>query len=235
MAAKPKGDKGHALEGYYVGLNSLLDFGRQMASFGGNARHTNAIKKGDKYRIFTIGEKINNVRLLYYFDVDDIASFAVYNPGVDSKESFQMRDTAGNLASAYQLYRSPIVEVAKNPYKVKDSAKGMDKVELVEVKDYKGMVKALVNSATMSESPASVYAFFYKSAHYIGTFELFHESGSKVFAYARLDTAKTFISLGYNYNEGSVSVSDTFGERSSFYVSVVNLADTPPFFKPQQK
>ena len=75
-----------------------------------------------------------------------------------------------------------------------------------------------------------LYAFYSKGDHIIGTFDLFHESNAKVFAFARTKIKDRFSALAYNYTTDTVERSTSFSDRSAVYIRVINLKRPFPFF-----
>ena len=226
---KPKSER-QKLCACYIKLNSILDLARHTCDFTNMIRPINALKENGKYRLFSIGERVGSVRILYYYNSDRIDQFCFYNPNEDSEEKLEMKSGLSLETSDYKIYKIPLVELAKNPYTVKQDAKF--EVTQVQVKDFRSLVKALLSRMAGEENGTpKVYAFFSKGVHYIGSFELFYESGAKFFAYAKVVKKDIFCSMSYNYNDGSVEASKSFSGKSHIYVRVINIADPLPFFK----
>lgn len=214
----------------YVRLNSALDLARNSCDFTGAVRPINAVKEGKEYRLFSIGEKVCGTRMLYYCKSGAIGKFCIYNPGGESKERLEMKDEISTEASDMRLYKIPVIELLKNPYRVKEKAKL--EATLVQVKDFSSLIKALISDTVGEEGGApKVYGFFSKGEHFIGSYEVFHEGSAKFFAYARVEK-DIFNSIGYNYANGAVETMDSFNSKSHMYVRVVNLAEPFPFFRP---
>jgi hypothetical protein len=223
-------DEKHKLCACYMRLNSILDLARNACDFTSIIKPINALKEGRKYKLFTTGEKIGNVRILYYYDSDEIDQFCFYNPDEDSEEKLEMRSGASLETSDLKLYKIPLVELAKNPYIVKQDAKF--EITQVQVKDFGSLVKALLSRmGGEEEGTPSVYGFFSKGVHYIGSYELFYESGTRFFAYAKVNQKDLFCSISYNYTNGTVEPSKSFSGKSHLYTRVINIADPLPFFK----
>jgi hypothetical protein len=226
-----KKDKDDETDACYVRLNSILDLARNSCDFTGAVRPIHAIKEGKEYTLFSIGERVSDTRMLYYCKSNEIGKFCVYNPNEEPKERMEMKDEISSESSDIRLYKIPVVELLKNPYKIKKTAKL--EATLVQVKDFSSLIKALINDNAGEEAGApKVYGFFSKGEHFIGSYEMFHEGSSKFFAYAKVDRKDVFNSIGYNYANGVVEVMDSFSSKSHMYVRVVNLAEPFPFFKP---
>jgi hypothetical protein len=224
---KKKEDKPVA---YYIRLNSLLDLARHVCDFTNAVRPINAIDEDGKHRLFSIGERIGDIRILYYYDSDKMGQFCFYNPGEDAEERLELKSGADFEASDLKLYKIPLIELMKNPYPMKKKAKF--EVMQVRVKDFRSLVKALLSKSTEDDSGTpEVYGFFDKGVHYIGSYDLFYEHGAEFFAYAKVDQKETFCSISYDYTNGLVETSRSFSGKSHMYVRVINLAEPFPFFK----
>jgi hypothetical protein len=226
---KKKGDD--ETSACYVRLGSVLDIARNSCDFTGAVRPVYAVKEGKEYRLFSVGERVSEIRMLYCCKADRIGKFCVYNPAEESKERVEMKDDISSEASDIRLYKIPIIELLKNPYPIKEKPK-LD-AALVQVKDFSSLIKVLINDNVGEEGGApKVYGFFSKGEHFIGSYEVFHEGSAKFFAYAKVDRKDVFNSIGYNYADGNVEAMDSFSGKSHMYVRVVNLAEPFPFFKP---
>lgn len=220
---KSKGE--NTLTAYYIELKGISDFAGQNFDYPGG--HIKAVKEGSKYRLMSMGEKIGDIRLIYYVTVDKIGKFFVYNP-TESLGNYEMKDQIITEQGNFKSLRAPIIELLTNPYKEAKELKKVDKVRCIEIKDSGTLIRSMLNSHE-DDSPPKLYAFFDKTSHIIGTFELFHESGAKIFTYSRTDIKSVFGSLSYNYMNDTVEPSDSFN-KSAVYVRVINLSKPFPFF-----
>ena len=216
----------------YTKLNSQLDHARLVCDFTGAVRPIFAIGEGKSYKLLSTGEKLGDVRTIYYSKADNIGKFCVYTPGdIQQPEKLEMKDSLGETQS-FGSYNIPILELEDSPYKEKGAAK--PEAKLVHAKDFAAIVRVMINSMSTEEDGApKVYAFFSGKDHIIGSFELFHDGDSKFFTYAKVDAKKPFPAISYNYTDGEIGISESFGSKSHMYIRVINLAETPIFFKPK--
>ncbi len=229
MKKEPKKKKEKGIFAYYVELESPLDLARH--SFGYTPGHVKAIKEGGKFKLISMGEKFVDVRLIYYTTVDRISSFFVYNPGSsDSKERFEIREKVPQEQSDFKSYKAPIVELLSNPYTESKDLKKGGKVMKIEVKDFNAFVKSLANYAQDDEPPPKLYSFFSGKDHIIGTFDFFHEGGAKIFTFAKTNIKETFSALSYSYITDLIEPVNSFVEKSTVYIRVINLKKPFPFF-----
>jgi hypothetical protein len=225
---KGKSKEKKELYAYYVELESPLDLARQ--AFGYTAGHIKAMKNKDKYVLMTPGERIGELRLIYYTQVDAIGNFFVYNPGSDSLERFEIKDRIISDHTDYKSYKAPIVEMLTTPYsELKDMKKG-GKVTKIEIKNSDALIKSLASYAQEDDPLPKLYAFFDGKDHIIGTFEFFHESGIRIFTYAKIAIPERFSALSYNYTTDSIEPVNSFTEKSAIYIRVINLKKPFPFF-----
>lgn len=228
---KKKGKKS-GMEACYIKLNSVLDLARNACDFTGAVRPIYAVKDGKSYTLFSAGEKVGDLRLLYYCKCDATGKFCIYNPGDEySKEGAEIKDDINAEANDLKLYKIPIMELMKNPYTIKAGAK--PELQQVQVKDFESLVKALISGMSGDDSGApKVYGFSCKGERFIGSYELFHESGARFLTFAKVDQKGAFGSISYNYIDGMVETSNSFSGKSRMYIRVINLAEPFPSFKP---
>jgi hypothetical protein len=228
MKKKAGGKKdGKALSAYYMELESPLDLTRRESGNGPGS--ISAIKNGGVYRLLSYGEKLGDLRIVYYADVEKISNFLVYNPGSDSKEGFEI---VGSVPGGYDFksYKFPIMELASDPYTEAKDFKKADKIIKVQAKDPDSLIRSIVSQAHEDESVPRLYAFFNGKEHIIGTFGLFHESDAKIFIYSVTEIKKMFSALSYNYTDDKIEPVDSFTEKSLIYIRVINLKKPFPFF-----
>lgn len=229
MKAKAgKKGRGNGISAYYIEMDSPLDFARHISAYGW--RHVKAVKVNGKYRLFSIGEKLSKVRLMYYTDLDKIGNFFVYDSDFNSAERFEIKDRMSTDTADYRHYKAPIIEILSNPYTEEKDFNKAVKVLKVEVREFDTLARSLASYAIEDEPLPRLYAFFDKNSHILGTFELFHESGEKVFTYAKMDSNEKFSALRYNYTTDTISPTNSFEEKSAVYIKVINIKKPFPFF-----
>jgi hypothetical protein len=104
------------------------------------------------------------------------------------------------------------------------------KIIKIEIKDPHALVKSLANYVHEEEPLPKLYAFYDGKDHIIGTFDFFHESGAKIFTYAKTDIKDSFGALSYTYTTDTVEPANSFAEKSAIYIRVINLKKPFPFF-----
>jgi len=219
--------KGKEVYVYYAELESTLDLARYIAGYGPGA-YVKAVKEAANYRLLAAGEKLGDVRIVYYSDVKSIADFLIYSPESEKGERFELADKPGQ--PDLRSFRAPVIELLSEPYsKVKDLSKA-EKVINVEVRDPDALAKSIAGLAHDEDEMPRLYAFYSKNDHIIGTFDLFHESNAKVFAFARTKIRETFSALAYNYTTDTVERANNFSDRSAVYIRAINLKKPFPFF-----
>lgn len=223
---KEKGEK--KIYAYYIELESPLDLARE--AFGYSSGHIKAQKDGSKYRLLSIGEKMNDIRFIYYVTLDRIGNFFLYNPGSDSNERYEIKDKILSDQMDFKSYKAPIVELMANPYTEAKDIKKAGKVIKIEAKDSDTFIKSLINYSHDDEPPPKLYAFFDGKDHIIGTFDFFHESSMRIFTYAKINIKERFAALTYNYTNDSIEPTNSFTEKSVVYIRVINLKKQFPFF-----
>ncbi len=226
--AKTRKAKHQPSYGYYVQLNALIDLARSTCTLGGGASHINAIKQGSKYRLFSLGEKLDGIRLLYCIDVDSKGDMLVYNPSAED-EDCAFKDSVPLSPEDYRKYKIPVVEISHSLYTIKN--KLGDEVATVQVKDLASLVKSIVSDTSGRTESIRMYSFFYKDKHIIGTFALFRDGATRTFAYTASDSKERFGYLRYNYLNDSVEFCRSTTEKAMIYLRVMNLAEPFPFFR----
>ena len=226
---KAKGGKDKNIYAYYVEVESPLDLVRH--AFGYTSGHLKAVKSNSKYNLLSMGERLGEIRMIYYVQMDKIGNFFVYYPATAySPEKFEIRDKLISDPSDYKTYKAPIVELVTFPYLEEKDMKKSGKIIKIEIKDSNALVKSLANYANEDEPLPKLYAFYKGNDHIIGTFDFFHESGARIFTYAKIDIKEKFGALSYTYTTDSIEPANTFSEKSAIYIRVINLKKPFPFF-----
>lgn len=227
VKARKKGQKTY---GYFIKVSSLMDLARGSCSLGSGASHINAIRQGGKYRLFAVGERLEDTRLIYCFDVDSKGDMLTYNPNAE-QEQCEFRNYARALPEDYKSYRIPVLELSKSLYSSRSRL--ADHTNLVEVKGVAQLAKAVISDTSGRTDAVNLYAFPYRSRQILGTFSLFRDGASKTFAYAIADSQERFSYLRYNYQNDSVEFCRGTAEKSLIYLRIINLEAPFPFFKPE--
>jgi hypothetical protein len=226
--AKKLAEKSQKSYGYYIKLMTLLDLARNSCSIGSGASHINALKQGSRYRLFSIGEKLDSTRLLYCLDVDSRGEVLVYNPNAEEEEC-GFKDAVPVASEDYKKYKIPVAEISSSVYTIRN--KLSDAVTTVKVKGLDSLVKSIVSDTSGRTETVKLYSFFHNAQHIIGTFSLFRDSALKTFAYTSTDAKEQFGYLRYNYLNDSVEFCRSTAEKSLIYLRIINLAEQFPFFK----
>ncbi|MEM0201885.1 MAG: hypothetical protein QXR73_01780 [Candidatus Micrarchaeaceae archaeon] len=214
----------------YVKVDSLVDLARLMSGQG-SLKHISAIKDGNVYKIIYMGERAGGVQIAYYASAPKLSKFFIYSPN-SPNEYIKMEDSIASSINDYNLMKAPILEIVASPFK--EEKKPSFDISIVEVNDFESFVKSIVSDSQYGGSTSKVYAFFYKGAHYVGSFELMRDSG-KIFTYAKADESNTFNYLKYDYTKDRIEPTSTIAEKSFTYVRVINLAEPFPFFGKEPK
>ena len=70
------------------------DLARYVSGYGPGA-YVKAVKDSANYRLLAGGEKLGDLRIVYYSDVKNISNFLVYSPESDAGERFELTDSQG--------------------------------------------------------------------------------------------------------------------------------------------
>ena len=211
------------LHAIYIELDSMRDLARQLM---GRSSHIKAFRKESEYMLSVQGEKIGDTRLIYFMRSKAMGKFLLYDPDVEGKEHAEITDSMPDHPE-FKSMRVPIMMLESNPYSV-GKFPG-DSVTNVRAADFDSFVKAL--AAMHEDGSPKIYAFFDGSDHITGTFDMFRESGAKVFTFTKAPFEKPFAAIRYNYMTGKPSATDSFTDNSSIYIKTVNLKSPFPFFK----
>ena len=206
----------------YVRLLSLGDLARNAID---SQSHISAMPLSRKYRLFTEGERLAGLRMVYYFDSHMTARYLTY-ANDDSGERAGLVDSVPEQGG-YGLMRLPILEVESSPYA---PAKGKRlKVAKIAARDHESLIRALVNEANAGDdSPPKVYVFPSGKGRVVGSFGLFRDR--KSFTYARIDGGEPFPCFSYDYITDTIRVERRPGQGSGIQIRVVNLAEPFQFF-----
>jgi hypothetical protein len=226
-----KADKHSKGSSYSIRLKSLSDFARNVTSFSADIRTIFAIKEKDSYRLFAPGIKLDeNTRLIYYINAKKIGACITYQPMTQTEQEVaEIRETMTQPKST-GAHNMPIIELGSNPFGAPH--KGDLKMSCVCVKDYKALVKWVIAKFMDNDNIGKVLAFRKGKEMFISSLSL-GEEDDKMFVYAKVPLTKEYSFFRYNYTEDKVEPTDMFGEHSFLYVRIINLAETPSFFKPE--
>ncbi len=218
---RPGAEKG--LHAFYIELDSMRDLARQLM---GRSSHIKAFRDNSEYMLSVQGEKMGDTRLIYFIRSKAIGKFLLYDPDVEGIEHAEITDSMPDHPE-FKSLRVPIMVLESNPYS--EGKLPNDSVTNVKATDFDSFVKAL--AAMHEDGSPKIYAFFDNSDHITGTFDMFRESGTKVFTFTKAPFEKPFGAIRYNYMTGKASAVDSFADNSSIYIKTVNLKAPFPFFK----
>lgn len=212
---------------HYIELESKADLAKQMLDY--HPGYVAAVRQEGAYLLFSVGEKLGDTRLAYCVKVEKSGKFFTYSPANDSKEKSEIVDKISDNAD-YRLYKAPIMEMAVNPYIEVKGTKKMGSVTKVEVRDCASFIKSAAGNAHNDGAMPKLYAFYSGKDHILGSFELLHESGVKMFTYTKTERNERFGAILYNYNNDSIEYLNSFSEKQGAYIKVINLKSPFPFF-----
>jgi hypothetical protein len=218
---------------YVVKAASLLDLVRNACTIS-SAPLIFASKQGEKYRLMLTAERLNDARVLYYFDTDKIAKFCIYRP-VGENESIEMKDSIDGEEHDYKTYKVQIMELLNNPFADYFGDKApQSKTDLLifKVKDYESIIRGSLSIAAESEKMGKVYYFENNGKKYICSFGEMDDSSNAV-VYAEVGTQNLFNFIHYNYTNNKIEFLKALEGSTSVPLAVIRLAEPFPFFKPE--
>ena len=211
----------------FIEISSLEDLGELASSFSNLTKTLYAIKSSDGYKLFYIGERIKDVKNFYYINTSTITPYAIYhneNEKMEFKLVSKIMDT-----NDFKSYKFLIVEI-KNVFK---ELKTKGTFKLVNIKDYKAMIKRLALRSIEKGTREKVYVFRYKNSKVLFSFNLFGEDN--MFAYSSVDNAdlkKDFKMFRCNFSDDEVKFADGIDAEDSndIYIKAINLKKPFSFF-----
>lgn len=215
------------VQAMFVKLNGLGDLARSALTLSEITRPVFAVKTKSGYTLLSPGIKLGDARVVFFLEQKKVDSVLVYHPAdAQSREVLEFKNVGGSRTPGMTIQYIPVIEVEKNPYGVR---KDKPKVINVQLKDYKTLAKSAITKATEANMLGRVYSFKYKGKSYIGSFTILDDD--KTFCYAEGNT-KGAKFLRYSYATEELEPTDTFGDHTYLYLTVVNLAEPFPFFRP---
>ncbi len=220
-------DRSSSIYCRFIELSSLEDLGELACTFSNITKTLYAIKSSNGYKLFHIGEKIKDVKNLYYINTSSIAPYAIYL-NENEKMKFKLVDKISDT-NDFKSYKFLVLEI-KNVFK---ELKSKGTFKLVNIKDYKAMIKKLALRSIERGAREKVYAFRYKNNKVIFSFNLFGEEN--MFAYSLIDGAdlkKDFKIFKCNFSEDAVKFADRIDTENSddIYIKAINLKKPFSFF-----
>ena len=222
--AGSKHSKGKDIYAAYCEVESEIDLAKTALCSG--KRFINAVAAGKNIRLFVQGEKFNDIRILYYKDVEKRGSILTYVH--ENGESAALTDIVPERQD-FRSYVAQIVEFSDLPYKEEKDFKKVGQIIKAEVKDHAMLAKCVAALTADDEGIPKMYSFFSKGEHIIGSFDLFHE-GAKVFSYSKIQEKASFGALKYDYMTGRVLPANLMNDNIGIYIRIINLKNPFPFF-----
>ncbi len=217
---------------------SLLDLVRNSCSTSGSPVSIFAIRQKGSYRLILTGEKLGDLKILYYFDTDKIAKFIVYSPFGES-EKLEMKDSIDNENHDYKSYKIQVIELLNDPFsecfskkqKVK-AHRPETKLLLLKVKEYDSLVRESLSIAAEDEKIGKVYYFESSGKGFICSLDHFDDADAAI-VYSEAESKNIFSFMRYNYINNQVESVNSFEGATYTPLAVIRLAEPFPFFKPE--
>lgn len=213
----------------FMKLKSIEDLARLRCSFNGLIKTIYTIKLKNKNRLLVFGEKINEIRNIYYYDVNKISDFGIYSIE-KNKEKFEFSNKLTNNFEEHKKSKFLIIEI-ENKFK---EIKSKKQYKVINVKNYKAMIKKFMLKSLETELIQKVYVFNYKKNNVIGSFNLFNNE--EIFAYSIIDNLnENLCFFKYDFSEDSLKTTNYINDISINigYVKIINLSKPFDFFKPE--
>ena len=212
-----------------IKVSSIEDLAELASTFTNIIKTLYAIKYSNKYRLFTFGEKINDVKNIYYFDTNAIEDYALYYNN-ESEVRFEFVNKLTEFDN-FKKYKFLIVELNDifKEVKVKESFK------LINIKNYNTMIKKLALKSAEKRVQEKVYVFDYKNNKVIFSFNLFGDENLFAYSYIKNKNLKEhFNFFRYNFLYDDLEISNNIGNENSndIYIKVINLSKPFNFFMP---
>ncbi|MGC8622470.1 MAG: hypothetical protein ACP5UC_00705 [Candidatus Micrarchaeia archaeon] len=228
-----------AASSYAIRTASLLDLVRNALSRAGPSAYIFAVRQGDKYRLVLPGEKIGSLKIVYYFDTDKIAKFAIYSPFGES-EKIEMKNSIDGEEHDYKSYKMQIMELLNNPFEGYFSAKsnasskkaGGANPIIMKAKDYDSLVRQSLSFAAEDEKMGKIYYFESNGKGFLCSIEDFNDEEGTIL-YAEAENKNIFNFMRYNYISNRVESVNSLEGAAYTLLAVVRLAEPFPFFKPE--
>lgn len=210
---------------------SLADLARHMSLHGDIIRPIFVIREKGAYRLIGLHIKLDDSRLMLYTDQAHVGNCLIYRPkSTTEAQSLEFTDHPPANPQSANIQCIPILELSSSPFR---EAKSRPKINCIMVRDPHQLVRAVISRAMEHDTVGKVYGFGYSGSRYIGVFGLLDDDDARGFTYAKIEAGKSYSFFRYNYSVDNVELTDTFGDPSYIYVRIINLADTPSFFKPE--
>lgn len=219
--------KSESISCRFIELSSLEDLAELACTFASHTKTLYAFKEAGGYKLFSIGEKINDARNIYYFNAKHIEPYAIYRDE-NGKNKFEFVDKIWD-STDFQSYKFLVIEI-KNVFK---ELKSKRTFKLVNIKDYKAMIKKLALKSIEKGSREKVYVFKYLNSKAIFSFSLFGEENMFAYSFiADADPKADFRMFTCNFSEDTVKFADGIDAEDSndIYIKAINLKKSFSFF-----
>lgn len=211
----------------YIEANSVEDICRCACKFDYSSDALLLSRKGDKFRLVALGEKIDNVTFAYYATIPKQGKVMMYAPasaGTKEKAEFVSSTDQPN-----KYYLNVIALSLDDLATTKKINKKM--VEIVKVESAEELIRSAIMSSSKEEALAKVYLFSKGKSTMIGAFDIIDalRDGKPLFYCAPCKERGVMTFARYDYREAKLEFTDTVGEHSYLYARVINLKEPFPF------
>jgi hypothetical protein len=226
--AKEKGKGKRNLDAFFVGVKSINDLARHSCSFSNAISTLFVVRIGEGFRLLSIGEKVGDANNVYYFDMEKVPKFIVYNP-MGKEESITMEDGIGGDMQNFREYRIQLLELANNPFK---EAKKASVIQF-NVKDCDALIRGTLSKAAGDERFGTAYLFDCKGKRYLGVIESIDSNGNTAMMFNAVENNANFNFIRYNYANDKTERLVALEENLYNSLRVISLTSPFPFFKPE--
>ena len=218
----------------FVPLYTLEDLVKSIQFYTSAPKPILALRDKSKRRLFVLGSKVHNVRLVFFFDLDpnDQSKYIYY------KSADAISDEVVGLSSSIEKNSNnvqyiTIVELSRNIFKEKK----IPPILSVKIEDSNSLIKALIAKSIDADTLGKVYRLKENNKYFIVALSLLGSDDSNILYYSELkdlkaeDLKKGFIK--YDYTNDIVEQTDKVGDTSFLYLRIVDLKEGFSFFKPE--
>ena len=205
-----------------IKLDSLDDMARLSYNFNFTSDSIFASRSGNGAVIYSIGEKLDGLLLVYSLDIRDPMRFLLYKAPENSEpEKAKLSQTIDEGWQPINILSMRIESLGFAKASVKKRFKFM------ELGSFEDLVKLAIHSSSDDENTlACLYCFAdgrNSTVYGIDLIDRLHDGNCTVY-YAVTETGMKKGFAIYDYKSGKAAFTDRVGEHSYMYLKIINLA-----------
>ncbi len=212
---------------YYLELNSTLDLARLAYNFDYTCKNIFFDKISNK--IFVIGEKVQELNIIYYLKIKNAKNFLRYTPPTSDKneaadfvEEKVPDDTSSFYMNVINMSIDNLTEKSNKKINLKN----------IEIENFSDIIRLSLHKSEDDNKLSKIYSFNDSKNTYLFGFDLVNlHNDDKILFFSKFELDKNNSNFfAYDYKENSVMPISILGGHQYLYTKLIKLKERPSFF-----